>query len=545
MYNQTMRVRTAVKVLPFVIFMWMTTAAMAFAQVDITDKFTDENFRNYVASTFGDGLFPIKESEIEIVSTLDVYDKGIKSLDGIEYFRDLQSLECSYNQLTELNVSQNKELKKIVCDNNQLTKLNVSGLKNLTLIRCSNNQLAELDVSDNNKLEDLFCNNNHLTELDVSQNPELTALECSNNQLTELDVSRHTYLKYLYCEYNLLVVKKLNITETPALVELNYSNNYMPDREPEEGIVGFHQPSAILTGTPQRKAPSQPPLTGGTLPPLPGDDTYDFGTRGEWYDHLDKVPFEFKPLTGDYAAWLFKDIDNDPKTVSPFVLFGDIEENAAGDGFIVFVRVKPDLPLGVHTDTLLVYAAGGPLSKTPLVFTVQAAMPTPSMPRRIVIPYVEGAKTDPPVGVHYVSSGQDFVFTFTPTDTTLFYDAPIVRTGRLNQTGDDDVIVTPKADGTYTVRIRIVRQAITLTIEAPPPAPPAGMAAFEAPAIRSYGGQLYVSAATSGEARIYNPAGMLVKALSCASGETVRTPLPQGFYLVVADGKMNKVVVGK
>ncbi|MDR1601761.1 MAG: hypothetical protein LBS42_04955 [Tannerella sp.] len=525
-YNQIECIRTAAKVLLFVIFIWTSTVATAFAQ-DITDKFTDEIFKAYVASNFGDFVVPIEVGEVALVIDLDVRNSGIKSLNGIENFTALEEINCSKNQLTELDVRSNTALKYLYCETNQLTKL---------------------DLSENHSLEELNCSNNQLTELDVSNNTALMYLYCSNNQLTELDVSNKADLQHLNCNNNRLLAGKLNITGHKNGIGVTCKGNYLPEPIMPDGktILGYGPSStAMVSYNPQKEAPEQPPLQGGTLPPLIGDDTYNFGEREEWYDHLDRVPFDFKPLTSDYMAWLFKDEDDDRTTSSPFVITG-MEENADGDGFVVFVRVKPDLPLGVHTDTLIVWAVGDIVSKTPLVFTVQAAKPIPSMPRRIVIPGVEGAKTNPSAGVHYVASGQDFIFTFIPTDTLLFYDAPIVRTGRLNQSGDEDVVVTSNTDGTYTVRIRFVRQALTLTIEAPPPAaPPAGMAAPALPSIWSYGGQLYVSASSSGEARIYNPVGVLVKSLPYVSGKTVRTPLPQGFYLVVAEEKTYKVSVNK
>jgi hypothetical protein len=194
------------------------------------------------------------------------------------------------------------------------------------------------------------------------------------------------------------------------------------------------------------------------------------GVRELWYDHLDRVPFEFEQqLASDNTAWLYKDFDDDVTTSSPFVIFGAIEENASGDGFVVYVRVKPDLPVGVHTDTLIVWGKWKIIDKLPLVFTVRAAEPLPSLARSIIIPRVIGGVTNPPVGIHYVASGHDFIFTFTPTDTSLFYDAPIVRTGRTGRAGEDDVVVTPNDDGSYTIRVLAVRQALTLTVEPPPP----------------------------------------------------------------------------
>jgi len=56
-------------------------------------------------------------------------------------------------------------------------------------------------------------------------------------------------------------------------------------------------------------------------------------------------------------------------------------------------------------------------------------------------------------------------------------------------------------------------------------------------------GSLYIYAARDGEARIYNLTGQLVKAIPYAAGETVRTALPTGVYVVVVNGRTYKIVV--
>ena len=151
-------------------------------------NFPDENFRNYLLgqSEGKDGV--LTESEIKRITYINVSNKNISSLKGIEYFTALTSLSCSNNQLTALDVSKNTALTKLYCSDNQLTALDVSKNTALTSLWCYNNQLTALDVSKNTALTDLWCYNNQLTALDVSKNTALTGLSCGNNQLTALDV---------------------------------------------------------------------------------------------------------------------------------------------------------------------------------------------------------------------------------------------------------------------------------------------------------------------------------------------------------------------
>lgn len=83
---------------------------------------------------------------------------NIKSLEGIEAFKNLRFLDCSRNDLTSLDVTNNSALKILDCWGNQLTSLNVSSCTALTGLSCKINRFTTLDVSNNTKLEYLhYC----------------------------------------------------------------------------------------------------------------------------------------------------------------------------------------------------------------------------------------------------------------------------------------------------------------------------------------------------------------------------------------------------
>jgi hypothetical protein len=105
--------------------------------------FPDENFRNWVlAQDYGqDGA--LTDEEIASVTSMDVSGQGIKDLTGIEFFTELTDLNCSDNELTSLDVSQNTALTTLDCSNNQLTELDVTANTALTWLACYNNQISE------------------------------------------------------------------------------------------------------------------------------------------------------------------------------------------------------------------------------------------------------------------------------------------------------------------------------------------------------------------------------------------------------------------
>ena len=147
----------------------------------------DNNFEAYLeAYGMGNGIPNddyVTTANINTVTSLNVNSQNIADLTGIEAFTALTFLNCNYNQLTSLNVSQNTALINLWCYINQLTSLNVSGASALTYLNCYNNQL---------------------TSLNVSQNTALTTLNCTNNQLTSLDVrnGNNTNFQYFYASSN-------------------------------------------------------------------------------------------------------------------------------------------------------------------------------------------------------------------------------------------------------------------------------------------------------------------------------------------------------
>lgn len=163
-------------------------------------NFPDENFRKYLKDNFdenGDGYF--SQDEIDSITFMTI-SNGVKSLDGINYFTSMTSLDCSNNQLTSLDVSKNPNLTTLKCFGNRLTALDVSKNLNLLSLDCFTNQLTELDVSKNLNLRYLNCGGNKLESFDVSQNTNLGSLICHGNvgnPLTELDVSKNLNLVYL------------------------------------------------------------------------------------------------------------------------------------------------------------------------------------------------------------------------------------------------------------------------------------------------------------------------------------------------------------
>jgi hypothetical protein len=161
----------------------------------------DVNFKKFLVENFDtnkDG--EISKEEALKVTRIWCTSKGIKSLEGIASFKNLTVLNCSFNQLTSLDVSNNTALTYLDCSNNQLTLLDVSNNTALTDLDCSSNQLTSLNLSNNTALTDLDCYYNQLTSLNFSNNTALTDLFCFSNAITSLDIRPIKTLERFYCD---------------------------------------------------------------------------------------------------------------------------------------------------------------------------------------------------------------------------------------------------------------------------------------------------------------------------------------------------------
>ena len=183
--------------------------------VENTNTFPDEAFWSYLLKYVDKNRNgTLSQEERYAVETINVNYMNIRSLKGIEFFPNLTELYCVGNQLTELDMSQNKELQTLDCVVNQLTELDVRSNTALERLSCKENQLTELDVSNNTALMKLYCGKNQLTELDLSQNSKLIDLDCGNNQLTSLNVDSCAEFIDFGCKGNEYPVKVSAQTRT-------------------------------------------------------------------------------------------------------------------------------------------------------------------------------------------------------------------------------------------------------------------------------------------------------------------------------------------
>ena len=114
----------------------------------------------------------------------------------------LTALICNDNpNLGTLYIGEN--VKYLVCHRNaSLTDLDAGSNTALLCLNCSDGNIYSLYVPEN--LVSLDCSHNNLMELDTTGDTALRYLDCSENLISELDLTANTALTHLYCQGNFL-----------------------------------------------------------------------------------------------------------------------------------------------------------------------------------------------------------------------------------------------------------------------------------------------------------------------------------------------------
>lgn len=131
-------------------------------------SFNDENFYQCVIDNYNEEhnvLLSYDESltdeQLSEIDSLWCNDKKIKSVLGIEKMSNLENIDLEDNELTAIDLSNNKKL------------------RNLYL---SDNKLSSIDLRNNKSLEKFFAyNNNFKKSLTVKRGTEINFLEFENN----------------------------------------------------------------------------------------------------------------------------------------------------------------------------------------------------------------------------------------------------------------------------------------------------------------------------------------------------------------------------
>ena len=149
-----------------------------------------------------DGFIPT--SNINSLEQIFAIERGIKSLVGIEDFKNLNSLVASNNDISGvLDLSFNKQLAYVDLPFNPLEEIYFKNNISLEGVFIYGTYTLEvLEIANSPNLKQLAVHDTKLKKLDLSNSPIIEHIRIWDSKLTELDLSNQSSLKYLYA-YNI------------------------------------------------------------------------------------------------------------------------------------------------------------------------------------------------------------------------------------------------------------------------------------------------------------------------------------------------------
>ena len=180
------------------------------------ENFPDENLRNYLKESGfdknDDGYF--SQSELDAVEEMEAIYNKLENLKGLEYFRNLKSLDIRLNNISgELDLQLFPNLTSVYCDDNEITSIRFGEDCKLELIECNYNQIEVLDVSGLDHLDQLNCTGNPLKVLKFNEKWTSIRLYCDECSLTSLKIPESLDVSetQINCENNVTYLTQKNI----------------------------------------------------------------------------------------------------------------------------------------------------------------------------------------------------------------------------------------------------------------------------------------------------------------------------------------------
>ena len=189
----------------------------------------DANFKNAllnhdpVIDTNSDGELQLSEAEA-FAGTLNLFDKDISNLTGLETFVNITGLDCSQNSISNIDVSANDQLVLLNCGNNDFTSIDVSNNVLLQVFSCSSSLITSLDLSQNTALSELYLPFSAIETLDLTSNVNLRVINLFGNQPNPLEITSLNVSTLIDLEELLIDHTKINSLDVSFNNKLKYLN---------------------------------------------------------------------------------------------------------------------------------------------------------------------------------------------------------------------------------------------------------------------------------------------------------------------------------
>ena len=179
-------------------------------------EFPDMNLRKYLLNNYDlDDDGGINEEEAANITMVSCPNKQIADLTGLEKCKNITTINCSGNYISEIRLPGLTKLSSLICYDNPIEVLdlsNCSALRVLNILNSTDNAI------NGNKLQIMNYDQAESLTIDVSNTTLDQMSVCRCDLLTYLDLSKNTHLKTLKAYVN----PNLKSVDVSKLVELEF-----------------------------------------------------------------------------------------------------------------------------------------------------------------------------------------------------------------------------------------------------------------------------------------------------------------------------------
>ena len=167
-------------------------------------QLNDSSFEKYLIEIGVDDILDgfVNTKKCLSITSMNLSDKNIRNLTGINIFKNLEVLLLDNNFLEDIDLSQNTKLEILSISNNLISNLDLSSNTSIKSLGLDKNNIESIDLSQNTKLEILSISNNFLSDIDLSSNTSIKSLGLDKNKIETIDLSYLTLLSSLNLSAN-------------------------------------------------------------------------------------------------------------------------------------------------------------------------------------------------------------------------------------------------------------------------------------------------------------------------------------------------------
>jgi len=170
-----------------------------------------------------DSLLNINVNENILLTELILSGDIIQTLDVTKNV-NLKSFAIGGTNIEEIDINNNKDITRLVLNDTKISEVNLSNQINLDTLILKCSKITEVDLSKNLKLEVLWIAGSDFTNIDISNNVNLKEFDSSFNfNFSNVDFSNNPDLRSIYLRINNL--NSLDISKNPKLEQLIFFDN--------------------------------------------------------------------------------------------------------------------------------------------------------------------------------------------------------------------------------------------------------------------------------------------------------------------------------